>query len=194
MEMNAKRIVLFASGSGSNAECIIRHFSKHPMVEVVCVLTNRLDAPVLERCNRLNMSAFYFNRHAFFHSDAVLRQLDGLSPDLIVLAGFLWKIPEMIIHRFSGKIINIHPALLPKYGGKGMYGNHVHEAVKQSGDPETGITIHFVDAFYDQGAIIEQIKTDVTPGESVAAIAERVHALEYDHFPRVIEKVLFGEK
>ncbi len=192
--MNVKRIVLFASGSGSNAECIIRYFSKNPMVEVICVLTNRRDAPVLDRCNRLQVSAFYFNRYAFFHSDAVLRQLDGLAPDLIVLAGFLWKIPETIIHRFQGKIINIHPALLPKHGGKGMYGTHVHEAVKNSGDTETGITIHYVNAAYDQGAIIEQVKLGVTAADTIAEIAAGVHALEYEHFPRVIEKVLFGDK
>ncbi|WP_222982301.1 phosphoribosylglycinamide formyltransferase [Flagellimonas meishanensis] len=185
-----KRIVILASGSGSNAENIITHFSSNPEVEIVAVLTNRKDAKVLERCARLEVPALYFNKKAFSGSDVLLRLLKGLTPDLIVLAGFLWKIPSHLIQAFPNKIINIHPALLPKYGGKGMYGDHVHRAVKDNSESETGITIHYVNKNYDEGAIIHQAKTSITPNDTVGNIAQKVHQLEYEHFPKVIEKIV----
>jgi len=185
-----KRIVLFASGSGSNVENIVRYFHNEPNVTIAAVLTNKRDAKVLERCNSLKINGLYFNRNAFYTTDCVLDILKTFDPDLIVLAGFLWKMPEKIIHSFQGKIINIHPALLPKYGGKGMYGNHVHQAVKDSGDTETGITIHYVNENYDEGAIIHQAKTAVTPQNEVVDIAQKVHELEFEHFPKVIAKLL----
>ncbi|GMN09631.1 phosphoribosylglycinamide formyltransferase [Croceitalea sp. MTPC9] len=185
-----KRIVLLASGSGSNVENIIEHFHRNDNVEVTAVLTNKNTAHVLERCKRLKVPALYFNRAAFFNTDTVLKLLESQQPDLIVLAGFLWKIPEHLITAFPNKIINIHPALLPKYGGKGMYGNKVHETVKQNKETETGITIHYVNENYDEGAIIHQAKTVVTPEDTSETIAEKVHALEYEHFPKVIEKLL----
>jgi len=154
------------------------------------VLTNKRDAKVLNRCNKLNVSGLYFNKTAFYDTDCVLNILKSLQPDLIVLAGFLWKIPSNLIENFPNKIVNIHPALLPKYGGKGMYGSHVHQAIKDNQETETGITIHYVNENYDEGAIIHQSKTEILPEDSVAEIASKVHTLEYEHFPKVIEKLL----
>jgi phosphoribosylglycinamide formyltransferase-1 len=188
--LKTKRIVLFASGSGSNVENIVHYFQDKPNVTIACVLSNRKDAQVLERCNKLNLCALYFNRTAFSASDCVLDLLTSLDPDLIVLAGFLWKIPATIIQKFPNKIVNIHPAILPNYGGKGMYGMKVHEAVKNNGDTETGITIHYVNENYDEGAIILQVKTSILPTDSPEAIAKKVHELEYAHFPKVIAKLL----
>ncbi len=185
-----KRVVLFASGSGSNVENIVRYFRDRPNVTIAAVLTNKRDAKVLERCDTLNISALYFNKTAFSQTDCVLEVLKGLDPDLIVLAGFLLKVPQRLIRNFPDKIINIHPALLPKYGGKGMYGSHVHRAVKQNCEKETGISIHFVNENYDEGAIIHQAKTALSPEDSVASIAQKVHQLEYEHFPKVIEQLL----
>ncbi|NHF58893.1 phosphoribosylglycinamide formyltransferase [Flavobacteriaceae bacterium TP-CH-4] len=193
VELPTKRIVLFASGSGSNVENIVRYFRDRPDITIAMVLTNKSDAKVLERCNTLNISALYFNRAAFSKSDGVLDILKGLKPDLIVLAGFLLKIPQNLIDYFPNKIINIHPALLPKYGGKGMYGKHVHRAVKEQGEKETGITIHYVNKDYDEGAIIYQAKTALSEEDTVETIAQKVHALEYEHFPRVIERLLEGD-
>lgn len=185
-----KNIVLFASGSGSNVENIVRYFQDRPNVTIASVLTNKRDAKVLERCNKLNISGLYFNRNAFYETDCVLDILKALNPDLIVLAGFLWKIPGKMIQNFPNKIINIHPALLPKYGGKGMYGSKVHEAVKVNKETETGITIHYVNENYDEGAIIHQAKRAISSGDTAETIAQKVHELEYEHFPRVIEKLL----
>ncbi len=185
-----KRIVIFASGSGSNAENIIKYFGEFNGIEVVAVLTNKSTAKVLERCDRLQVPAFYFNKTAFKNSDAVVNFLTSMQTDLVVLAGFLWKIPSNIIDTFPNKIINIHPALLPKYGGKGMYGDKVHQAVKDNHETETGITIHYVNENYDEGAIIFQAKTMVTVSDDADSIAQKVHQLEYEHFPKVIEKLL----
>ncbi len=185
-----KRIVLFASGSGSNVENIVTYFETRKDVEVAGVFTNRRDARVLERCERLKVSALYFNRYAFYDSEVVLGALKSLQPDLVVLAGFLWKVPGELVAAFADRIINIHPALLPNYGGKGMYGMRVHQAVKDHGDTETGITIHYVNEQYDEGAIILQEKTPIAPSDSVERIAEKVHQLEYLHYPKVIEKLL----
>lgn len=191
--MNTKRIVLFASGSGSNVENIVNYFSdKHPIM-VAAVLTNKRDAKVIDRCNRLNISCLYFNKQAFSSSNCIRDILRSLKPDLIVLAGFLWKIPENLIEAFPNKIINIHPALLPKYGGKGMYGTNVHKAVKQNKETETGITIHYVNADYDEGAIIHQTKTTIAVYDTPEQIAEKVHQLEYEHFPKVIERILLNQ-
>ena len=187
-----KRIVLFASGSGSNVENIVHHFQENPDIDISCVLSNNREAKVLERCNRLNISALYFNRHSFYKSDCVLGILRSLNPDLIVLAGFLWKLPENLIREFPGKIINIHPALLPKYGGKGMYGIHVHKSVIENRELETGITIHYVNENYDEGAIISQVTVKLDEGDTPESIAEKVHRLEYEHFPKVIQKILMG--
>ncbi len=191
--MNTKRIVLFASGSGSNVENIVNYFNDGTHITVSAVFTNKRDAKVIDRCNRLNISALYFNKHAFVNSDCILKIVNAMQPDLIVLAGFLWKIPENLITAYPNSIINIHPALLPKYGGKGMYGMKVHEAVKENQESETGITIHYVNSNYDEGAIIHQAKTKITKEDTPEAIAEKVHQLEYEHFPKVIEEILKGK-
>ncbi|WP_086475703.1 phosphoribosylglycinamide formyltransferase [Arenibacter amylolyticus] len=185
-----KTIVLFASGSGSNVENIIEYFKDSTEVQVKCVLSNNRKAMVFERCNRLHISALYFNRTSFYKSDCVLDVLRSLNPDLIVLAGFLWKIPENLIQNFPNKIVNIHPALLPKYGGKGMYGMHVHQAVKENKETETGITIHYVNENYDEGAIIAQESVSLDATDTPETIAEKVHQLEYEHFPKVIHKII----
>ncbi len=186
----SKRIVLFASGSGSNVENIVHYFRDKTNITVAAVLTNKIDAKVIERCNRLNISVLYFNKTAFIKSNCVLEALKGLNPDLIVLAGFLLKIPDNLIQYFPNKIINIHPALLPKYGGKGMYGNHIHATVKENNETETGITIHYVNENYDEGAIIFQAKTALLPEDSAEDIANKVHLLEYSHYPKIIEQLL----
>ncbi len=185
-----KRIVLFASGSGTNVENIVGHFKGSPDVTVVAVLANKYTAGVLNRCKRLELPALCFNRSAFYGSDVVCRTLEGLSPDLIVLAGFLWKVPPNVLAAFPNKIINIHPALLPKYGGKGMYGNRVHQAVKDNGDAQTGITVHMVNEHYDEGDILFQARVAVDPTDSVEDIAKKVHRLEYEHYPNVIANML----
>ena len=188
--LKTKKIILFASGSGSNVENIANYFKLRKDVTICCVLTNKSDAKVIERCNRLEINALFFNRQAFSKSDFISNMLQSLEPDLIVLAGFLWKIPEAITNAFPKQIINIHPALLPKYGGKGMYGMNVHNAVKEQQETETGITIHYVNAHYDEGAIIKQAKTPIDTNDTAEDIASKVHQLEYEYFPKVIDEIL----
>ena len=187
-----KRIVIFASGSGSNAENIISYFNNRNTAKVEMVLSNRSNAGVFERCEKLAVECQHFTKLDFFDTDAVLEILKNRA-DFIVLAGFLLKIPERIIKAFPNKIVNIHPALLPKYGGKGMYGMHVHEAVKKNGERETGITIHYVNANYDEGAIIFQAETKVEESDTPETIASKVHKLEYKHFPKIIEETLLKD-
>ncbi|MGG8496388.1 phosphoribosylglycinamide formyltransferase [Tenacibaculum sp. TC6] len=184
-----KRIVIFASGSGSNAENIIKYFQNSEEIVVTHVLSNNEQAKVFDRCERLNIDASLFDKDSFIHDDTVLNFLQ-VEADVIVLAGFLWKIPAKIVNAFPNKIINIHPALLPKYGGKGMYGMNVHKAVKENNEAETGITIHYVNENYDEGAIIFQAKTSVSSSDTPETIAQKVHELEYEHFPKVIEEVI----
>ncbi|WP_424003462.1 phosphoribosylglycinamide formyltransferase [Maribacter sp. IgM3_T14_3] len=191
--MKTKKIILFASGSGSNVENIANYFKLRNDVTICCVLTNKSDAKVIERCNRLEINALFFNRQAFSKSDFILNMLQSLKPDLIVLAGFLWKIPEVITNAFPKQIINIHPALLPKYGGKGMYGMNVHNAVKEQQETETGITIHYVNAQYDEGAIIKQAKAPIASNDTAEDIASKVHQLEYEYFPKIIDEILLKQ-
>ena len=188
-----KRIVIFASGSGTNAENIIKFFHNRENASVIQVLTNNPHAKVLDRCKKLNVSALSFNRIAFSKTNDVLNILKASNPDLIVLAGFLWKMPDFILNEFPNKIINIHPALLPKFGGKGMYGMHVHEAIVNNKEKETGITIHYVNEHYDDGATIFQAKRDVLPSDTANDVATKIHELEMEHFPSVIEKLLSEE-
>lgn len=185
-----KRIVIFASGSGSNAENLIKFFHNSDNASVIQVLTNNPHAKVLERAKKLNVSALSFNRIAFSKTDDVLNILKTSSPDLIILAGFLWKFPEHILNAFPNKVINVHPALLPKYGGKGMYGMHVHEAVVTNNETETGITIHYVNEHYDEGAILFQAKCNVNVNDSAEDVAAKIHELEMEHFPKVVAKLL----
>ncbi|MEX6626929.1 phosphoribosylglycinamide formyltransferase [Tenacibaculum pacificus] len=184
-----KRIVILASGSGSNAENIIKYFQKSKIATVTHVLSNNQHAKVFDRCERLNIDASLFDKQAFTEDDTVLSFLQ-VEADIIILAGFLWRIPAKIVTEFPNKIINIHPALLPKYGGKGMYGMNVHKAVKENNETETGITIHYVNENYDEGAIIFQAKTALTSSDSSEDIADKIHILEQEHFPKVIEELI----
>ncbi|TRZ46272.1 phosphoribosylglycinamide formyltransferase [Robertkochia solimangrovi] len=187
-----KRIVIFASGSGSNAENIINYFKDHNSVTVSLLLSNKKEAAVLDRANRLKVPAMSFNRKAF-EAGIVTSLLQNLSPDLIVLAGFLWKVPEDMVKAFPGKIVNIHPALLPKFGGKGMYGMFVHQAVIENKEKESGITIHYVNEHYDEGAVIFQQSTPVAETDTAEDVAAKVHELEYAHFPVIIDQLLHAE-
>ena len=186
------KILIFASGSGTNAEQIIRHFSPNPSVEVLGVYSNNPSAAVLERAKQLGVSTRVFNREQLNNSEDLLKDLQAQSPDLIVLAGFLWKVPSHIIDAFPNKIINIHPSLLPKYGGKGMYGHHVHQAVINAKETESGISIHYVNNQYDQGAIIFQVKTSIDPDDSPKSLAQKIHKLEHRYFPKEIENLLLS--
>lgn len=188
-----KKIALFASGSGSNVENIYNHFSNNENVEISLVLTNNPSAFVLKRTEKLGIDAHVFTRDSFYQSDEISQLLLDRSIDLIVLAGFLWLIPPHLVAAFPNKIINIHPALLPKFGGKGMYGSHVHEAVVANQESETGITIHYVNEKYDDGAIIFQAKTPVSKTDTPDTVANNIHQLEYLHFPLIIEQLLSEE-
>ncbi|MGS2725812.1 phosphoribosylglycinamide formyltransferase [Psychroserpens sp. BH13MA-6] len=185
-----KRIVIFASGSGTNAENLIKFFHNRENASVIQVLTNNPHAKVLERAKKLKVSALSFNKIAFTETDDVLNILKAAHPDIIVLAGFLWKFPERILNVFPNKVINIHPALLPKYGGKGMYGKHVHQAVVDNHEKETGITIHYVNEHYDEGAIIFQARCAVDAADSAETVASKIHTLEMEHFPRIVTQLL----
>ena len=187
-----KHISILASGNGTNAENIIRYFSNEKNAKVTLVLSNKPQAKVLERAASLGVDAFFFDRAQFYETGEVLMMLRRRETDLVVLAGFLWLVPGDVIEAFPGRIVNIHPALLPRFGGKGMYGDRVHSAVLEAGCTESGITIHFVNEHYDSGDIIFQARCPVLPGDDVDTLASRVHALEYEHYPRVIGEVLLG--
>lgn len=189
-----KRIVIFASGSGTNAENLIRFFQDNNKASVVQVLTNNPHAGVIDRCKNLKTSCLSFDRTELYKTNHILNLLKSWDPHLIVLAGFLWKFPEKILDAFPDKVINIHPALLPKYGGKGMYGRYVHEAVLKNDEKESGITIHYVNENYDEGAIIFQAKCIVTPIDTVKSLSEKIHELEMIHFPAVCNSLLFPEQ
>lgn len=191
-----KRIVIFASGNGTNAQRIIEYFKGRTDAKVVQVLSNNKNAKVLDRASAQSVPAFSFNRFAFYKSDDVLHLVQSAQPDLIVLAGFLWLFPKKIIQAFPDKVINIHPALLPDFGGKGMYGKFVHEAVYTFAKSHpntpfyTGITIHMVTPEYDKGEFLFQARVKVTEKDTPESIAEKVHQLEYEHFPEVIADFL----
>ncbi len=193
--MSAYRILIFASGSGSNAENIVRYFREKELrgegrVEIVGILTNNAHAGVIERADRLGIPCEIFNREHWKNSDSMLELVGKYNADLIVLAGFLWKFPDFLIAQSKGKVINLHPALLPKFGGKGMYGMHVHEAVVAQGETETGITVHWVNEHYDEGNIIAQFSCKVENGDTASDVAEKIHQLEGAHFPAVVDSVL----
>ncbi len=186
--MNVKKIALFASGSGTNAQNIIEYFSDNENIMVDSLWSNRADAYALKRAESLGVDTFVFNREQFYDTDEVVNRLKDRNIDLIVLAGFLWLIPKKLIREFT--IINVHPALLPKYGGKGMYGMHVHKAVVANGDRESGISVHYVNEKFDEGELIFQASCSVSPEDSPEIVAQKVHKLEYKHFPEVIEQVV----
>lgn len=184
------KIAVAASGGGSNAQKIIEHFAQSTAVEVALVACNKLEAGVLEIAQQHGIPTLLIERERFFRGDGYVPVLKEQGIGLIVLAGFLWKVPQTLINAFPKKIINIHPALLPKWGGKGMYGAHVHEAVLAAGEKETGITIHYVDELYDHGAVIFQARCAVADGDDAATIAKKVQQLEHYYYPRVIEEVI----
>ena len=185
-----KNVAIFASGSGTKAENIARYFSKSETVKVAVVLSNNKNVGVHDRVNKLGIPSFVFSRDEFVEGTPILAKLAEYQIDLIVLAGFMNKISDALLTAYPGKIINIHPALLPKHGGKGMYGMHVHEAVVAAGEKESGITIHYINENYDEGDIIFQAKCEVLPADTPEEVATKVHALEYAHYPHVIDDLL----
>jgi phosphoribosylglycinamide formyltransferase-1 len=187
---NMRNIAIFASGSGTNAENIIQYFSNRNTAQVSLVLSNKRQALVLKRAEALKIRTVFFEHKEFYVTGKVLRYLGLYKIDFIVLAGFLWLVPESIIDQYPERIVNIHPALLPKYGGKGMYGEVVHKEVIGNHDVESGITIHYVNRFYDKGDIIFQARCPVDPADTSISLASKVHALEYDNYPKIIEELV----
>ncbi|MEN2414420.1 phosphoribosylglycinamide formyltransferase [Flavobacterium mesophilum] len=184
-----KKIIVFASGSGTNAENIIKYFSNTEIAKVVSVFTNNASAKVIERAKNHQIPVEIFSKNELLERN-VLQKVQEIDPDLIILAGFLLKFPENIIEKYPNKIINIHPALLPNYGGKGMYGMHIHRAIVNNKEKETGISIHYVNENYDEGAIIFQANVALTDEDTPETVAEKIHELEQKHFPEIIQKIL----
>ena len=187
---NQKNLVIFASGAGSNARQIINYFKNSSLAKVALIVCNKPNAGVLSIAQKENIPFLIIEKERFFKGDGYLPELKLVSPALMILAGFLWKLPQCLIHSFPRRIINIHPALLPKYGGKGMYGPYVHEAVLNARDVQSGITIHYVDEQYDHGDTIFQTACPVLEGDTPEILAQRIHQLEHLHYPQVIEEVL----
>lgn len=188
--MLKKRIAIFASGSGSNAQKIMEHFKNHPDAEVAIILSNNPNAYVLQRADNFEIPSHVFDRFDFYETDTIVNMLKKMEIDIIVLAGFLWLIPENLLKAFPNKIINIHPALLPKYGGKGMYGDKVHKAIIENGEAESGITIHFVNEHFDEGEIIHQARFKIEKDDDLEMIKFKGQQLEHLHYPKVVENLL----
>jgi phosphoribosylglycinamide formyltransferase-1 len=187
------RIAIFASGSGSNAENIAIYFRNRDDIGISVIVSNKRDAYVHERAKKLGIPSYTFSKAAFDEGSAVLDILREYKIDFIVLAGFLLRVSQPLLDAFPGRIVNIHPALLPKYGGQGMYGDRVHREVVAAGETKSGITIHYVNEHYDEGDIIFQATCEVLPDDTPEEVANKVHALEYTYFPRVIEAVVKGQ-
>ncbi|MBC6111195.1 phosphoribosylglycinamide formyltransferase [Pedobacter fastidiosus] len=185
-----KRIAIFASGSGSNAQKLMEHFKRSNDIEISLVLTNNSDAYVLQRADNFEIPSHIFDKHELYKTDNIIDLLKNLDIDFIVLAGFLWLVPQNLIAAYPGRIINIHPAILPKFGGKGMYGDHVHNAVMASGDNEGGITIHYVDENYDEGEYIYQAKYKIDKNDNLEMVKFKGQQLEHLHYPRIIEGIV----
>jgi formyltetrahydrofolate-dependent phosphoribosylglycinamide formyltransferase len=183
-------IAIFASGAGSNAQKIIDHFRNHSSIKIALIVCNKPGAGVLKIAEKENIPAIIIEKEKFFRGNAYVNELQEKKIDFIILAGFLWKLPSLLIKSYPGRIINIHPALLPLYGGKNMYGHYVHEAVIANNEKETGISIHFVDELYDHGQVIFQTKCPVLENDTPESLALRIHALEHEHYPKVIEEVV----
>lgn len=184
------KIAIFASGTGTNTQKIIDFFRMHPSVKIVLIVSNKPEAGVLSIAKNENIPSLLLDKEKFFRGNAYVNELQKQGISFIVLAGFLWKIPTHLIRAYQNRMINIHPALLPAYGGKGMYGNFVHEAVIKAGETKTGITIHYVDDQYDHGPIIFQASFPVDKNDTAETVAQKVHLLEYSHYAKVIEKEL----
>lgn len=184
------RLAILGSGNGTNAQQISEYFASRNDVQVACIIYNVKDAYIAQRARNLGIEARYFGRKDFYESTAVLDYLREKQADWVILAGFLWLVPQNMLDAYPQRIINIHPALLPKYGGKGMYGHHVHEAVVAAGEHESGITIHIVDENYDRGTLLEQARCNVTPDDTPDTLAAKIHLLEKEYFPRVIDRTI----
>lgn len=185
-----KRIAIFASGSGSNAQKLMEHFKKHQEAEVVIVLTNNPEAYVIQRADNFEIPTHVFDKHEFFETNDIVNLLKNLQVDLIVLAGFLWLIPNNLLEEFPNQIINIHPALLPKFGGKGMYGDRIHRTILEAGEVENGITIHFVNEKFDEGEIIYQSRFKIGKNDTLETIKFKGQQLEHLHYPRIVENLI----
>jgi phosphoribosylglycinamide formyltransferase 1 len=185
-----KQLAIYSSGTGTNAARIIDYFHHHPTIKVSLIVCNKPTAGVLNIASKEGLPVLLIDKEVFFRGDAYVEELRRKKIDFLVLAGFLWKIPSALVQAYRGRIINIHPALLPKYGGKGMYGQYVHEAVIGAGEKESGITIHYVDELYDHGQAIFQARVIVEPGDTPGMLAAKIRELEHEHFPRVIEEVV----
>ena len=190
MATNKRKIAIFASGSGTNAEKFFEKFQDHPLAEVRLLLTNNPRAGAIARAERFDIPVKIFDRPTFMQTDQIVHHLQEIGIDFIVLAGFMWLVPVNLIRAFPNRMVNIHPALLPAYGGKGMYGMYVHQAVVEAGEKVTGITIHYVNEKYDEGQIIFQARCDIAPGDTPEDIADKVHALEYQYYPKVVEDLI----
>jgi phosphoribosylglycinamide formyltransferase-1 len=186
-------IAIFASGTGTNADAIMQYFRDSQAAKVALVVCNKPGAGVLDKAEKAGVPTLLIEKERFFRGDAYLPELEAAGIGFVVLAGFLWKIPQPLIDAYPRRIVNIHPALLPKYGGKGMYGNNVHEAVILNGEMESGISIHYVDEHYDSGDVIFQTACPILPSDTADALANRIHQLEHLHYPRVIEEVVSRE-
>ena len=188
------RLAILGSGNGTNAQQITEYFTGRTDVEIACIIYNVKDAYIAQRAKNLGIEARYFGRKDFYESTAVLDYLREKQADWVILAGFLWLVPENMLNAYPNRIINIHPALLPSYGGKGMYGHHVHEAVVANHERESGITIHIVDNHYDRGTTLFQAHCEVTPEDTPDTLAAKIHLLEKEHFPRVIDETIKARK
>jgi phosphoribosylglycinamide formyltransferase 1 len=185
-----KRIAIFASGSGSNAQKLMEHFKRSNEIEISLVLTNNADAYVLQRADNFEIPTHIFDKNEFYKTDEVIDLLKNLEIDFVVLAGFLWLIPKNLIHAYPGRIVNIHPAILPKFGGKGMYGDHVHHAVMAAGETEGGITIHYVNENYDEGEYIYQARYRIDKNDNLEMVKFKGQQLEHQHYPRIVETIV----
>lgn len=188
--MTVKNIAIFASGEGTNAQSLIDYFKDSDKIKVALIISNKSTANVLNRAKNEKIASLVIEREDFYKSDRIIELLQNAKIDLIVLAGFLWMIPENLIRAFPNRIVNIHPSLLPKFGGKGMYGSNVHKAVIDAGEKESGISIHFVNEKYDEGKIISQHTCVVSENETIESLARKIHQLEYKHLPKTIEVLL----
>ena len=183
-------VAIFASGNGSNFQRITEYFADNKDINIALMVCNNPNAYVFERAKQLNIPTLLIDKATLKDQNAMLSNLEKYDIEFIILAGFLWLIPEYLTKRYQGMMVNIHPALLPKFGGKGMYGMHVHEAVISSQAKESGITIHYVNKKYDAGQIIAQIKCTISEGETAESLAEKIHQLEYEYYPKVLEKII----
>lgn len=188
------KLAILGSGNGTNAQQISEYFASRNDVQVTCIIYNKRDAYIAERAKNLGIEAKYFNRADFYNNGAVLDYLKEKNIDWIILAGFLWLVPEDMLQAYPNRIINIHPALLPNYGGKGMYGHHVHEAVVAAHEKESGITIHIVDHNYDRGTTLFQARCAVAPDETPDSLAAKIHLLEKEYFPKVIDETIKAQQ